>query len=166
MMLPMLCFSHLLKVMPILLFTKQEKKDCYKLWESIQKSHTSYTLVDADEEVRAVIVKRPRNVGFNIHQIASLRSRENKRRFSPHLREEIIEQKTLSDFHELIHRHYPSAASAIEMAYTAQMSVEKLETDAASRIGDFHHTKKPGTIIYIKTVNNFMPQMPMVQSGM
>jgi hypothetical protein len=71
----------------------------YKLWESIQKSHTRYTLVDADEEVRAVIVKRPRNVGVALHQMASLRSRENKRRFSPHLREEIIEQKTLSNFH-------------------------------------------------------------------
>jgi hypothetical protein len=66
----------------------------------------------------------------------------------------------------LFHQHYLSAASAIEMAYTAQMSVEKLEADAASRIGDFHFTKKPGTIICIETVNNFRAQMPMVQSGM
>lgn len=137
-----------------------------KLWESIQKANTSYTLVDVEEEVRAVIVKRPRNVGVALHQIASLRSRENNRRFSPHLREEIIEQKTLSDFRELIHRHFPSAASAIEMAFTAQMSVEKMEAEAASRIGDLLHTKKPGTIIYIEAVNNFMAHMPMVQSGM
>ncbi len=71
-----------------------------KLWESIQKANTSYTLVDVEEEVRAVIVKRPRNVGVALHQIASLRTRENNRRFSPHIREEIIEQKTLSDFCE------------------------------------------------------------------
>ncbi len=52
------------------------------------------------------------------------------------------------------------------MAYTIQMSVEKLEAEAASRIGDYHHTKKPGTIIYIEAVNNFMSHMPMVQSDM
>jgi hypothetical protein len=40
----------------------------------------------------------------------------------------------------LIQRHFPSADSAIELAYTAQMSVEKLEAEAASRIGDYHHT--------------------------
>ena len=54
----------------------------------------------------------------------------------------------------------------IEMAYTAQMSVEKLEAEAAFRIGDYHHTKKPGTIIYIEAVNNFMAHMPIVHSGM
>ena len=54
----------------------------------------------------------------------------------------------------------------IEMAYNAQMSVEKLEAETAFRIGDYHHTKKPGTIIYIEAVNNFMAHMPMVQSGM
>ena len=79
------------------------------------------------------------------------------------MREEIIEQKTLSDFRELIHRLFSSAASAIEMAYTVQMSVEKLKAYAASRIGDYHHTKKPGTIICIEAVNNFMAHMPMVQ---
>ena len=82
------------------------------------------------------------------------------------MREENIEQKTLSDFRELIHRLFSSAASAIEMAYTVQMSVEQLEAYTASRIGDYHHTKKPGTIICIETVNNFRAQMPMVQSGM
>ncbi len=102
-----------------------------KLWESIQRANTSYTLVDVEEEVRAVIVKRPRNVGVALHQIDSLRSRENNRRLSPHLREEIIEQKTLSDFREYIHRHFPSAASAIKISFTAQMSVEKMEAEAA-----------------------------------
>jgi hypothetical protein len=52
------------------------------------------------------------------------------------------------------------------MAFTAQMSVEKMEAEAASRIGDLLHTKKPGTIIYIEAVNNFMAHMSMVQSGM
>ncbi len=66
----------------------------------------------------------------------------------------------------MIQRHFPSAASAIEMAYTAQMSVEKLEAEAASRICDYNHTKKPGTIIYIEAVNSFMAHMHMVQSGM
>jgi hypothetical protein len=50
-----------------------------KMWESNQKSNTSYTLVDVEEEVRAVIVKRPKNVGVALHPIASLRSRENNR---------------------------------------------------------------------------------------
>jgi hypothetical protein len=56
----------------------------------------------------------------------------------------------------LIHRHFPAAASAIEMAYTAQMNVEKLVAVTATRIGDYHHTRKPGTIIYIEAVKNFM----------
>ncbi len=77
-----------------------------------------------------------------------------------------MEQKAFSDFRKLIHRHFPSAASAIEMAYTVQMSVEKLEIEAASRIGYYHDTKKPGTIICIEAVNNFMSHMPMAQTDM
>jgi hypothetical protein len=74
-----------------------------------------------------------------------------------------LKQKNLSDFHEL---NFPSAASAIEIPSTAQMNVEKLEAESATRIGDYRHTKKPGIIIYIEAVNNFMGYMHMIQSGM
>jgi hypothetical protein len=43
-----------------------------KLWGSIQKANTSYTLVDVEEEVRAVIVKRPRNVGLPYIKLLAL----------------------------------------------------------------------------------------------
>jgi len=77
-----------------------------------------------------------------------------------------LKQKTLSDFHELIHWYYPSAASPIEIPYTAQMNGEKLVAESATRIGNYRHTQKPGTIIYIEAVNNFMGYMHMIQSGM
>ncbi len=54
------------------------------------KDHTAATLWLM--WTRSLIVKRPRNVGVALHHISNLRCMENTEKFSPHLRDEIIEQ--------------------------------------------------------------------------